>query len=125
MIVTARYVKKKYRERKDRKERMEGGATPGEDERPGASSSPVGEVVAKKEESPEAIAEKKRMWKYRWKILFGLVAPFALQSLDTTIIASALPFIAQDFSKCSPLDKLVNPTNQFPLFPPPKTRSPS
>ena len=44
--------------------------------------------------------EKKRRMKYRLKILFGLVAPFTLQSLDTTIIASALPFIAQDFGKC-------------------------
>jgi len=43
--------------------------------------------------------EKKRRMKYRLKVLFGLVAPFTLQSLDTTIIASALPFIAQDFSR--------------------------
>ena len=56
-----------------------------------------------KEETPEQIAEKKRRRKYRLKLLLGLFAPFALSALDTTIIASALKFIAEDFS-------------QFPLF---------
>ncbi|KAL5324576.1 hypothetical protein ACEPPN_009122 [Leptodophora sp. 'Broadleaf-Isolate-01'] len=37
----------------------------------------------------------------------GLFFPFALQALDKTIIASALPFIASDFRKYSSLSKAV------------------
>lgn len=47
--------------------------------------------------SPEEIAEKKRKNVYRWKIILGLFSPYCLQALDTTIVASALPFIAEDF----------------------------
>lgn len=50
--------------------------------------------------SPEDVAETKRRRIYRRKIILGLAAPFALQALDTTIIASALPFIATDFRMC-------------------------
>lgn len=50
--------------------------------------------------TPEDLAEKKRRHKYRLKIIFGLFLPFTLQALDTTIIASALKFIADDFSQC-------------------------
>lgn len=53
----------------------------------------------KPELTPEEKAEKKSRQDYRWKVVIGLFAPFLLQSLDTTIIASALPFIAKDFSK--------------------------
>lgn len=53
----------------------------------------------KKTVSPEEAAEKKRRRVYRWKIILGLFAPFCLQSLDTTIIASALPYIAEDFGE--------------------------
>lgn len=53
----------------------------------------------KPEPTPEEKAEQRRKRAYRWKIVIGLFAPFTLQSLDTTIIASALPFIASDFSK--------------------------
>lgn len=49
--------------------------------------------------SPEEVAEKKRRRVYRWKVILGLFAPFCLQSLDTTIIASALPYIAEDFGR--------------------------
>lgn len=48
--------------------------------------------------NPEMVAEKKRRRIYRWKIILGLFSPFCLQALDTTIVASALPYIAQDFS---------------------------
>ncbi len=58
-----------------------------------------GKETAKKELTPEEVAEKKRRRKYRLKILLGLVAPFTLQALDMTIVASALPFIASDFSE--------------------------
>lgn len=43
--------------------------------------------------------ENSRMRIYRWKIVSGLCLPFIVQSLDTTIIAGALPFIASDFRK--------------------------
>jgi hypothetical protein len=55
-------------------------------------------ATEKTDPSPEEVAEKKRRRKYRWKIVIGLFAPFALQALDTTIIASAMPYIATDFS---------------------------
>jgi hypothetical protein len=60
------------------------------------ASVPATETQDEPEEDP---VEKKRRRRYRLKVLFGLLAPFGLQALDTTIIASALPYIAQDFSK--------------------------
>lgn len=48
--------------------------------------------------TPEEVAEQKRKNVYRWKIILGLFSPYCLQALDTTIVASALPFIAEDFS---------------------------
>jgi hypothetical protein len=53
----------------------------------------------KPKETPEERADKKRRRKYRLKIILGLFLPFTLQALDTTIIASALKFIADDFSQ--------------------------
>jgi MFS family permease len=38
---------------------------------------------------------------YRRRLMLGLFFPFLVQSLDVTIIAGALPFIASDFRKCS------------------------
>lgn len=43
--------------------------------------------------------EKRTTSKYRWKLIAGLFLPFLIQSLDTTIIASALPFIGSEFRK--------------------------
>lgn len=57
---------------------------------------------AKKELTPEEIADKKRRNVYRWKLIAGLFGPFALQALDTTIIASALSDIATEFRKSLP-----------------------
>jgi hypothetical protein len=37
--------------------------------------------------------------RYRILLIIGLFFPFALQALDVTIIASALPWIASDFRK--------------------------
>lgn len=53
----------------------------------------------KPELTPKEKAQERRRRVYRWKVVLGLFAPFTLQSLDTTIIASALPFIAKDFSE--------------------------
>jgi len=52
----------------------------------------------KKPETPEQIAAKKRRRKYRLKIILAMFLPFTLQALDTTVIASALPLIAREFS---------------------------
>lgn len=71
----------------------------------------------KSELTPEEKADKRRRRIYRWKIVIGLFAPFLLQSLDTTIIASALPFIAKDFSK-PPFS-----FPQAPIPPPPDPQS--
>jgi hypothetical protein len=44
-------------------------------------------------------AEQLAARRYRIKLIIGLFCPFALQALDVTIVASALPWIASDFSK--------------------------
>ncbi len=50
--------------------------------------------------------EKVLARKYRIRIISGIFLPFALASLDLTIVASALPWIASDFSKLSVLSIL-------------------
>jgi len=45
--------------------------------------------------------EKRQMNHYRRRLMLGLFFPFLVQSLDVTIIAGALPFIASDFRKYS------------------------
>ncbi|CAM1504150.1 Fc.00g017410.m01.CDS01 [Cosmosporella sp. VM-42] len=59
----------------------------------------------------ECKAEKKAATKYRWTIILGLVSPFALQALDATIIASALPWIAGDFGEISQLNWIISAFN--------------
>ncbi|RFU32690.1 hypothetical protein B7463_g3645, partial [Scytalidium lignicola] len=48
---------------------------------------------------------------YRVKLIFGLVFPFILQALDTTIIASALPWIASDFNRISQMNWIISAFN--------------
>ena len=43
--------------------------------------------------------EKKERWKYRSQIIAGLFLPFFLDSIDVTIISTALPHIAIDFRR--------------------------
>jgi hypothetical protein len=43
--------------------------------------------------------EERAMRHYRRRLMAGLFFPFLVQSLDVTIIAGALPFIASDFRK--------------------------
>lgn len=45
----------------------------------------------------ETNEEKKAMRKYRLKIIAGLFFPMLVWSLNKTMIAAALPFIASDF----------------------------
>ncbi|KAJ6111169.1 hypothetical protein N7486_003404 [Penicillium sp. IBT 16267x] len=66
---------------------------------------------AKEESSPEEKAAKKKRRVYRWKLILGLFGPFCLQSLDTTIIASALPYIAEDFDQVSQLNWIISAFN--------------
>ncbi|KAJ5498594.1 Major facilitator superfamily domain general substrate transporter [Penicillium expansum] len=65
----------------------------------------------KKIRSPEQVAEKKRRNVYRWKIILGLFSPYCLQALDTTIVASALPFIAEDFNQINQLNWIISVFN--------------
>ncbi|PWW75714.1 MFS general substrate transporter [Tuber magnatum] len=51
------------------------------------------------EKPPLTKAEKRAIWKYRAKLLAGLILPFFLDSIDITIIATALPHIATSFDK--------------------------
>ncbi|CUS13901.1 unnamed protein product [Tuber aestivum] len=51
------------------------------------------------EKHPLTKAEKRAIWKYRAKLLAGLIFPFFLDALDTTIIATALPHIAASFDQ--------------------------
>jgi MFS family permease len=55
--------------------------------------------------------EKKAARIYRWKIIIGLIFPFALQALDVTIIASALPWIAVDFGEVAQLNWIISAFN--------------
>lgn len=61
--------------------------------------SPKHKSSKKEPMSEEQRVQRKRRRNYRLKVILGLAMPFTLQALDTTIIASALPFIAKDFSK--------------------------
>jgi hypothetical protein len=47
--------------------------------------------------------EKRDARKYRWKLIIGLLLPYLLASLDLTVVATALPFIASHFSNFTPL----------------------
>ncbi|OJD18915.1 hypothetical protein AJ78_01101 [Emergomyces pasteurianus Ep9510] len=44
---------------------------------------------------------------YRWKLIAGLVFPYFLASVDLTIVASAMPFIASHFNKLDQLNWIV------------------
>lgn len=69
-------------------------------------------------ESPESTgpcgqckAEGRRALTYRLKLIAGLLMPFALQALDVTIVASALPSIAADFGEVAELNWIVSAFN--------------
>lgn len=56
-------------------------------------------------------ADGRRALVYRLKLIAGLLMPFALQALDVTIVASALPFIAVDFGEVDQLNWIVSAFN--------------
>ncbi|CAN8101187.1 unnamed protein product [Discula destructiva] len=74
-----------------------------------------GESTASSDGSPESCAQCKvdshKALIYRLKLIAGLLAPFALQALDVTIVASALPFIAIDFNEVAQLNWIVSAFN--------------
>ena len=49
--------------------------------------------------------------KYRNRLIIGLFFPFALQALDTTIVASALSWIASDFHELSQMNWIISAFN--------------
>ncbi|KAJ4172643.1 hypothetical protein NW754_002845 [Fusarium falciforme] len=55
--------------------------------------------------------ERREQLRYRWKIILGLFLPFAISALDVTIIASALPWIADDFDQLSQLNWIISSFN--------------
>lgn len=48
---------------------------------------------------------------YRWKLILGLAMPFWLTSVDLTVVATALPFIASHFGMLRELIRCL----QFPI----------
>lgn len=56
-------------------------------------------------------SERRAQLKYRWKIILGLFLPFAISALDVTIIASALPWIADDFNQLAQLNWIISAFN--------------
>ncbi|CEJ91819.1 hypothetical protein VHEMI07509 [[Torrubiella] hemipterigena] len=56
-------------------------------------------------------AQKSARTKYRWKLILGLFGPFALQSFDTTVIASALGTIAVDFDQLNQFNWIISSFN--------------
>ncbi|KAF3940875.1 hypothetical protein ABW19_dt0209392 [Dactylella cylindrospora] len=52
--------------------------------------------------------DKKKRRRYRWKLILTLLLPNFMNSLDLTIIATAVPFIASDFDRISQLSWIVN-----------------
>ncbi|TVY81467.1 Efflux pump FUS6, partial [Lachnellula suecica] len=52
--------------------------------------------------------EKTALRRYRLKLSIGLFLPYLIQSLDSTIIAGALPYIASDFHQLSQLNWIIS-----------------
>ncbi|KAG0638279.1 major facilitator superfamily domain-containing protein [Tuber brumale] len=65
----------------------------------GLQSAPSLRRNSNEEKQPLTKAEKRAIWKYRAKLLVDLIFPFFLDSMDTTIIATALPHIATSFNQ--------------------------
>ncbi|OTA54932.1 major facilitator superfamily transporter [Hypoxylon sp. EC38] len=60
---------------------------------------------------PQCKAEASAATKYRWKLVLCLTLPYALQALDVTIVASALPWIALDFGEIAQLNWIISAFN--------------
>lgn len=118
MFLAYRYARRKYRERQAKQQTtqlpsQEGNhgslsrpsaapAKPNNARRPDGVEVTASSIPPKTGLKPEEKAESHRRRSYRWKIVLGLFAPFTLQALDTTIVAAALPTIAEKFGTSSP-----------------------
>ncbi|EPS36487.1 hypothetical protein H072_9999 [Dactylellina haptotyla CBS 200.50] len=71
----------------------------------GAAAANAGPVLPECEICKE---DKKRRRKYRWKLILTLLLPNFMNSLDLTVIATAVPEIASDFNRISQLSWIVN-----------------
>ncbi|KAK7748690.1 hypothetical protein SLS53_000712 [Cytospora paraplurivora] len=100
MFLAYRWARKRYQERQNRGDNPSSATTKEHDSK---SRKPVRTLEDK--------AERHHRRVHRWKLILGLFAPFMLQSLDTTIIASALPFIAADFNQLSQLNWIISVFN--------------
>ena len=139
MYLAYKYIKKKRNEKREQKQQkqdqqQQGHATipaPATTASSGLTVTPAEEpppapldpkVRAKKtqerdhgeetdEEQQRHKAEKRRRTIYRCKLICGLAMPFTLQGLDTTIVASALPYIAADFGQVAQLNWIISAFN--------------
>ncbi|EPS26760.1 hypothetical protein PDE_01699 [Penicillium oxalicum 114-2] len=109
---------KKHNQRKKLKLDKEYTDRIGHDDAAQTSTPPSISTSPQRQESHERPApsldeatRKKQRRVYRWKIIIGLFAPFCLECLDTTIIASALPYIAQDFDQVGQLNWIISVFN--------------
>ncbi|KAL4915408.1 major facilitator superfamily domain-containing protein [Aspergillus aurantiobrunneus] len=57
--------------------------------------------------SPEVKAETRRRQLYRWKLISCLFMPYLLATIDLTIVATAVPFIASHFDELDELNWIV------------------
>lgn len=89
MIATYRYIKKRQQQKQGEKPQT-----------PPCQHGVVGKCET-------CTSEKSRARKYRWKILFCLMPSFFLASLDLTIVATALPFMASYFDRLNQLNWIV------------------
>ncbi|KAL4734457.1 major facilitator superfamily domain-containing protein [Aspergillus similis] len=64
-------------------------------------------AVHEKDISQEAEAEKKRRRIYRLKLVCALFMPYFLATIDLTIVATSVPFIASHFNELSELNWIV------------------
>lgn len=111
MFVAIKYARKKYKareqQRQPQQQEPDGEEIQLNDQLDGESSTAIHPNAtddgADSNTPKETEEEKKARRRYRYKILLGLMAPFMLQSLDMTIVAAALPFIAEDFSTSTTL----------------------
>ncbi|KAL5333817.1 major facilitator superfamily domain-containing protein [Aspergillus crustosus] len=72
------------------------------------SNEPLTQPLPEKQRpSPEEQAEKRWRRIYRWKLILCLFMPYLLASIDLTIVATAVPFIASHFNELNELNWIV------------------
>ena len=79
-------------------------ATPGFANAPTTKPEPINEVQILSSEEQQ---HKSEMRRYRFRLIFGLFLPYFIASTDVTIVATALPFIANHFGRLDQLNWIV------------------